>query len=80
MTLSYPRPDSAAQIQSLNGVLLKKNISTEMKKKKFHLPLHLTEKWLSGAAGSRFSACSDWIDLMNESILHHTTFETNCSI
>lgn len=35
------------------------------KNQKLQLPLHLTEKWLSGTAGSRFLARSDWIDLMN---------------
>lgn len=36
-----------------------------MKRKVSALPLHLTEKWLSGAAESRLLPCSDWIDLMN---------------
>lgn len=63
MTVSHPGSESAAKIKSLNGVLLK-NISKETKKNVSVLPLHLTEKWLSGSAGSRFLACYDWIDLM----------------
>ena len=69
MTVTQPGSDSDAKDSKYKrSAVLKYSLRGERKKKKnqkLQLPLHLTEKWLSGTAGSRFLARSDWIDLMN---------------